>query len=259
MTPWVTRLIIANVFVYFVEMTMPRLIEPLVFVPALALLRPWSIVTYMFVHSPSSIMHILFNMIGLYFFGPRVEARLGGARFAQLYFVSGISGALLSLILAPSAAILGASAAVFGVMLAFAWYWPHERIYIWGIVPVPSRVLVLITTAFSLYSGLTGSTGGVADFAHLGGYAGAYLFLKWMERASGAAKFKRAVQAAPREAERAIANWKKVDPSTAHEVNRDELNRILDKINATGLESLTAQERTFLMHFVPPDDRRPIS
>ncbi len=258
MTPWVMRLIIANVAVYFVEMTMPRLIDPLVFVPALVLMRPWSIVTYMFVHSPTSIMHILFNMIGLYFFGPRVEMRLGGTRFAQLYFVSGVAGALLSFLLAFNAAIVGASAAVFGVMLAFAWYWPHEKIFIWGILPVPARMLVLITTGLSLFSGFTGSASGVADFAHLGGYAGAFLFLKWMERSSGAAKFKRAVQAAPREADRLISNWKKVDPKTAHEVNRDELNRILDKISAQGLESLTPQERTFLMHFVPPDDRKPM-
>lgn len=259
MTPWVTRLIIANVFVYFIEMTMPRLIDPLVFVPALVLLRPWSIVTYMFVHSPTSIMHILFNMIALYFFGPRVEMRLGGTRFAQLYFLSGVSGALLSFALAFNAAIVGASAAVFGVMLAFAWYWPHERIYIWGIIPVPARILVLVVTVFSIYSGVRGSASGVADFAHLGGFAGAFLFLKWMERSSGAAKFKRAVQAAPRDADRLIANWKKVDPNTAHAVNRDEVNRILDKISAQGLESLTPQERTFLMHFVPMDDRKPMA
>lgn len=259
MTPWVTRLLIANVLVYFVEMTMPRLIDPLVFVPALVLLRPWSIVTYMFVHDPNSIMHILFNMIGLYFFGPRVEMRLGGTRFAQLYFISGVSGALLSFLLAFGSPIVGASAAVYGVMMGFAWYWPHERIYIWGILPIPSRIMVLLVTGFSLFSGLSGSRGGVADFAHLGGFAGAFLFLKWMERASGAARFKRAVQAAPPEADRLIGNWRKVDPSTAHEVNRDELNRILDKINSTGLGSLTPQERTFLMHFVPPDDRKPMS
>ncbi len=257
MTPWVMRFLIANAIGYFLQLTVPGAMDALVFVPALVLVRPWTIVTYAFLHG--SFGHILFNMLGLYFFGPRVEARLGSRSFAWLYVASLISGALLSFVLAPHAAILGASAAVFGVMLAFAWFWPHEKIYIWGVLPVPARILVLVTTGLALYSGLGGSAGGVADFAHLGGYAGAFIFLKWRDWRSGSSQFRRAVASAPREAEARIGNWRKVDPQAAHEVNRDELNRILDKINATGLESLTPQERTFLMHFVPMDDRPKLS
>jgi membrane associated rhomboid family serine protease len=252
-TPWVLRLIIANVVMYFVEQTMPALVSPLVFVPMLALVRPWSIVTYMFLHG--GITHILFNMIALYFFGPRVEARMGSQRFLTLYFISGITGALLSLLLAPGSAVIGASAAIFGVMLAFARFWPRDKIFIWGILPLEARWLVVITTVLALYSGFTGSTGGVADFAHLGGYAGAFAYLFWLERTKGARQFRKVV--VPGVADRALSNWSKVDMRSVHELNRDEVNRILDKINKSGLGSLTAQEKLFLSNFVPPDDRTP--
>ena len=254
MTPWVTRLLFANIAVYFVQMTMPQLAESLVFVPALILLRPWSVVTYMFLHG--GIMHIAFNMLALYFFGPQVEARLGSRQFVTLYFVSGISGAILSAVLAFNAPIIGASAAVFGVMLAFAYFWPDAPIYIWGILPVPARILVIVTTLFSLWSGFQGSRGGIADFAHLGGYAGAYLYLRWLRRGGGAPR-RRAVRTATPSASPSVKNWRAIDTQRVHEINRDEVNRILDKINASGLGSLTEQERTFLSNFVPPDDRVP--
>jgi membrane associated rhomboid family serine protease len=253
MTPWVRRLLIANVAVFFVQMTMPTLTSGFAFVPVLVLVRPWSIITYMFLHG--GIGHILFNMLGLFFFGPRVEERLGHRRFAVLYFTSGIAGALLSAVLAPSAAIVGASAAIFGVMFAFAHFWPRDQILIWGIIPVEARWLVVITTVLALWSGMGGSRGGVADFAHLGGYAGAFLYLRWVEARRGMAKFQR--QASAPANERALANWQKVNVTAAHELNRDELNRVLDKISASGLGSLTPQERQFLSNFVPPDDRTP--
>ena len=255
MTPWVRRLLFANIAVYFLQLALPAITYALQFVPVLVLARPWSVVTYMFLHDPRSFTHILFNMIALFFFGPRVEARLGPDRFIRLYFLSGISGAMLSFLLAPHAAIIGASAAVFGVMLAFAYFWPRDQILIWGILPVEARWLVVITTVLSLYSGFQGSQGGVADFAHLGGYAGAFLYLRWIASARGLKQFnKRATGGVP---DKLLGNWKKVDVRSVHELNRDEVNRILDKINSSGLASLTPQEKLFLSNFVPPDDRRP--
>ena len=253
MTPWVKRLLIANVGMYFLQLAAPAVTEGLAFVPTEVLLRPWTLITYMFLHG--SITHILFNMIGLFFFGPRVESRLGPGRFFTLYFLSGISGALVSLIFARNAAVIGASAAVFGVMLGFALFWPRERIYIWGVLPVEARWLVVISTVLALASGLQGSTGGVADFAHLGGYAGAFVYLKWLERAQGVRRFK--TKAVASVAPASLGKWRQVDPKSVHEVNRDEVNRILDKINANGLGSLTPQEKLFLSNFVPPDDRTP--
>jgi membrane associated rhomboid family serine protease len=253
MTPWVQRLLLANIAMFFVQQTMPQLAEPLVFVPMAVLTHPWSIVTYMFLHG--SFMHILFNMIALFFFGPRVEARIGSRRFITLYFVAGISGALLSFAFAPRVGVIGASAGIFGVMLAFAWFWPRDQILIWGILPIEARWLVVITTALALYSGLGGSAGGVADFAHLGGYAGAFLYLRWIGTAHGMKKFqKKAFASAGTDA---LGKWRQIDPRSVHELNRDEVNRVLDKISASGLASLTPQERQFLSNFVPPDDRVP--
>jgi len=255
MSPWVRRLLFANIGVFFLQIALPGGETPFVFVPRLILLRPWSIVTYMFLHA--GLMHIAFNMLTLWFFGPRVEARVGSRRFIQLYFVSGITGALLSFLMAPYAAIVGASAAIFGVMLAFAKFWPRDQILIWGIIPIEARWLVALTTAVSLFSGFTGSRGGMADFAHLGGYLGGWLFLQWVDPARRVKAFRETTVAKPPPDK--LANWQKVDTSRVHEVNRDELNRILDKINATGLASLTPQERLFLSNFVPPDDRPAVS
>ncbi len=255
MTPWVQRLLIANVVVFFIQYMAPGIADPFVFVPRAILFRPWSIVTYMFLHA--GFTHILFNMIGLYFFGPQVESRIGSRRFVQLYFISGVSGALLSFLFAPRSAIVGASAAVFGVMLAFAMFWPRAQIHIWGILPIEARWLVVITTALALWSGLGGSRGGVADFAHLGGYVGAFIFLKLIDPARRVARFRASTVAKPDRDK--LANWKRVDVAGVHEVNRAELNRILDKISATGLASLTPEERLFLSNFVPPDDRTPVS
>lgn len=251
MTPVVRALLMANVGVFFVQMTMPRLADAFVFVPQLALVRPWAIITYMFLHG--GLMHIGFNMLALFFFGPRVEARIGSRRFTTLYFLSGIAGALLSVFFAFNSAIIGASAGVFGVMLAFAYYWPNETILIWGVLPVPARVLVIITTIFALFGGFTGAASGTAHFAHLGGYLGAYLYLRWIERSRHS--FKRKAAAAPKAVDKRVASWKSIDRSKVHEVNREELDRILDKISATGVGSLTPQERIFLSNFVPPDDR----
>jgi membrane associated rhomboid family serine protease len=250
-TPVVRTLLVANLIGFLLQITAPGIENMFAFVPRLAFVRPWTIVTYMFMHG--GMMHILFNMLGLVFFGPRVESRLGSRRFTCLYFLSGISGAVLSFFFSPGAPIIGASAGVFGVMMGFAHFWPNEPILIWGVLPVPARILVLGTTVLALWSGLGGVRSGVAHFAHLGGYAGAYLYLKWLERS--ATTFKRKATAVTPIASRRMQGWRQIDLSKVHEVNRDEVNRILDKISAQGMESLTPQERTFLSNFVPPDDR----
>jgi membrane associated rhomboid family serine protease len=252
-TQYVRILLFANIGVFFIQMTAPALANALVFVPSLVLVRPWTIVTYMFLHG--GLMHLAFNMLALYFFGPRVEDRLGSRRFLTLYFISGISGALLSIVFTPGAAIVGASAAVFGVMLAFAYFWPDAPIHIWGIIPVPARMLVIITTVLALWSGFGGSRSGIAHFAHLGGYAGAFIYLKWLDRARTA--FRKRATGAPAAVVGSISKRPTIDLSKVHEVNRDEVNRILDKISAQGIDSLTMQERLFLSNFAPPDDRVP--
>jgi membrane associated rhomboid family serine protease len=252
-TPWVKRLIIANFAVFFLQQTVPTATGQLAFVPALVLMRPWTVITYMFAHA--SITHIAFNMLSLYFFGPRVEERLGSNRFIALYGISGITGAVLSMIFAPMAPIIGASGAVLGVMFAFARFWPTAQILVFGILPIEARLAVILFALYTIWSGFHGSTTGVADFAHLGGFAGAWIYLTYLDRRAGTRSFRK--QAIPLVGKDILGNWKRVDPKAVHEVNRDEVNRILDKISSKGLGSLTPQERLFLSNFVPPDDRVP--
>ena len=251
MTRWVKTLIIACIVVFFLQQTVYGLTSALEFVPVLVFRRPWTLVTYMFLHA--GFAHIFFNLLVLFFFGPRVEQRLGSDRFIALYLISGITGALFSF-MTPTAAIIGASGAIYGVELAFAYFWPRDQIYIWGILPLEARWLVVITVLMQLFFIRQGG-GGVAYFAHLGGFAGAFLYLKWLGRNRGARKFQAAT--APRAVDPRLNNWRRVDPAQVHEVNRDELNRILDKVSAQGLSSLTNDERRFLASFVPPDDRVP--
>jgi membrane associated rhomboid family serine protease len=254
LTPYVRILLFANIGVFFLQNTAGRAVtEALIFIPQLVLVRPWTIVTYMFLHA--GLMHLLFNMMGLFFFGPRVEERLGSKSFLTLYMISGITGALLSLIMGPSAAVLGASGAVFGVMLAFAWFWPDTPIHIWGVLPIPAKWLVVITTVLALYSVGAGVGGNIAHFAHLGGYAGAFIYLKWLDRKRQ--DFRKKATAAPPVRELKFTARPNVDLKKVHEVNRDEVNRILDKISAHGMSALTPQERLFLSNFAATDDRPP--
>ena len=251
MTPWVQRLIIANVAVFGLQVLLPGLAGLLVFAPSEVLTRPWTILTYMFLHGGFS--HLFFNMLGLFFFGGRVEHRLGGRDFARLYFVSGVAGALLSMGLAPRAAIIGASGGVFGVSLAFAMFWPRERIYIWGVLPVEAWLLVAINTGLSIFSGFGGTGSGVAHFAHLGGYLGAWAYLTLRERYSSARRFQRQVRAVPPAADRAVRErLDRLQLDGVHALTRAEVDRILDKISAQGMGSLTPEERLFLSNFVPP-------
>ena len=249
MTPWVMRLIMANAAMFLLQLAGPQgLAESLAFVPMLALSRPWTIITYMFLHG--GIGHIFFNMLSLFFFGPRLESRLGGRQFLILYFVSGIMGALLSFALAPASGVIGASGAVFGVMLAYASFWPRDQILIWGILPVEARVMVIAMTVLALFGGFTGG-GGIAHFAHLGGFLGGWLSLRWFARRSDSRKWQSQVASPrPRESsESSLARWRKIQRDNLHEVNRAELDRILDKISSQGIQSLSQSDREFLERF----------
>lgn len=249
LTPWVRILLFATVAITFAEwlFDVDRLL--LAFTPVLAGRRPWTVFTYMFVHG--SLLHLFFNMIGLFFFGPRLEFRLGSTNFVALYFVSGLFGAILSLwnFYTP---IIGASGAVFGILFAFARYWPHERILIWGVLPVEARTLVLVLATISLLLGLRGG-GGIAHFAHLGGFLGGYVFLKVMEWRSPARRFRRQATGAIRTAAGAgdLERWSTIKREGLHEINVREIDRLLEKADKHGPQSLTADERAYLDRMSP--------
>jgi membrane associated rhomboid family serine protease len=251
----VLRLIIANVALFGLQTVQPGLTNWFVFAPRFAFSQPWTWLTYMFIHG--GLAHLFWNMLALFIFGPRVESRMGGTQFIRMYLVAGLTGALLTLVMAPQAGVLGASGAVNGVMMCYAIFWPRDRILIWGVIPVEAWLLVTIFAIWSVMSGLNGSTGGIADFAHLGGYLGAYVFMWAHDRRSPARRFRQKVASVAPETEKALkANWRNVRLDGVHQLSRDEVNRILDKIGAQGIGSLTPDEKRFLSNFVPPDDRK---
>src|SRR5258708_19453672 len=118
---------------YFLQQTVPGLTEMLWFVPSLIVARPWTIVTYMFLHG--NLMHIGLNMLSLYFFGTRVESRMGPQRFVALYFISGISRGLLSFPFSPNTVILSASCPLFGFILPYSLFFPPDHILISAVFP----------------------------------------------------------------------------------------------------------------------------
>ena len=254
MTPWVLRLLIANILIFVVTSAQPRIGNLLALYPQFILYQPWGVITYMFVHA--NLSHIFFNMLGLFFFGPRLEMQLGGKSFLWLYFLSGLGGALFSFLFAPEAGVVGASGAVFGVLLGFAYFWPKEPIYIWGVLPIQSRVLVTILAVMTLYSGVAGTQSGTAHFAHLGGFAAGYAFLRWRKRKylrqwSPVPTPKAALEkAASKKTDgQTVRRWQSIRVDQLHELNRDEVQRLLDKVADSGAGSLTLDERAVLDRF----------
>ncbi|HXV91012.1 MAG TPA: rhomboid family intramembrane serine protease [Gemmatimonadales bacterium] len=245
MTPWVMRLVVANVVMFFLTAAVPGLAGNLALVPALVPVRPWTPFTYMFVHAGA--FHLMFNMMGLFFFGPQLEARLGSARFLRLYLVSGLAGALFSLA-TPHVAIVGASAATLGVFVGFARYWPRAQVLFMGFVPLEARTMVILMTVISIV--LAKSPGsGIAHLAHLGGVVGGWLYLRAADARSTATAFRQVARAAPQPAPAAVERWRRIDRATLHPVNAEEVERVLAKMETLGANSLTADERAFLERF----------
>jgi rhomboid family protein len=251
LTPWVQRLLIATTVMYFITASWPALFQALWFYPPTTLFRPWTIVTYMFLHA--SLGHLFFNMLGLYFFGPRLETRLGAKAFLWLYFVSGAGGALFQALFATAAPMIGASAGIYGILLGYAYFWPREKILLFFVLPMEIWLVVTLYVGYSLYAGMGNASGGIANFAHLGGAAAGFAFLKWWKWRSGAAKrdFQRQMrpEASPGGfvGDRiALARWKGISVESLHELNREEVERLLEKVNANGASELTSPEREFL-------------
>jgi membrane associated rhomboid family serine protease len=183
-TPAVKWIIIANVVIFVLQLFLRELTEFFGFTPQLVFERGfiWQFATYMFLHAGP--MHILFNMLGIWMFGVELERRWGTRFFLKYYAVSGVGGALTFLLvsLLPFGAssytipMIGASGALFGLLIAYAIYYPHRPILLL-LVWVPARVFVMIYGALALLNTLQPSRG-VADAAHLGGLLFGYLYLR---------------------------------------------------------------------------------
>jgi len=255
LTPWVKRLLIANAVVFVLTWVIGRefVLEWFSFQPTKILFRPWTPLTYMFLHG--DFWHLFMNMLVLFFFGPPLESKWGSSEFIRYYLVCGFGGAALSFLflLFMSGPIVGASAAVYGVLLGFAMTWPNAPIYVWGIFPIQAKFLVGFFVVVSFISAFDAVGGGVAHFAHLGGFAAGFLYLKTDWRASqaiqGMGKAARARRFAivPREEqEAATSGLSQASDDTAEKTTLDAVDRVLDKISAEGMASLTEQEKQLL-------------
>ena len=174
-------LIIINALVFLLTSLFPNLKVYLGLCPSLFLQYKmlWQPFTYMFVHSGS--MHLISNMLGLFFFGLSLEKAIGSREFLLLYFTGGLLSGLLSLLLyiltgTYSAFLIGASGALFTILFSFAVVFPKANIYIWGLLPIPSPILILVYAAVELFSQFFGFRSNVAHFTHLFGFLVSYLY-----------------------------------------------------------------------------------
>jgi len=234
MTPAVQWLLAANIGVYFLQLTLFR--SDAVF-RALGLSADsltsswWTPFTYMFVHA--GLWHLAFNMLALWMFGPRVEHSWNTRGFTYFYVWCGLGGAVAHLLLQGNASLIGASAAVSGVMLAYALRWPDEEVYLFGVIPMKTRWLVVWMVLINLAMGVASTPGGsgIAWFSHLGGLAFGWLYLR-MSSFGGLDNFRRWVSPVPDEPEDAFRAVPKVRPRNRQRSDRDEVDEVVAKSNA---------------------------
>jgi membrane associated rhomboid family serine protease len=187
MPPITQTLLIANVVVFLLQSSTGGELEAwFALWPLSHGFAPWQIVTYGFLHG--GLAHIFFNMLGLYMFGSDIERLFGSRYFLAYYFACLVSAALCQLLVValaggPPFPTLGASGAVYGLLLAFGMYFPRRTvILIFPPIPMPARVFVFVFGGLELLFGVTGTVSGVAHFAHLGGMLGGFLLLSVWRR-----------------------------------------------------------------------------
>ena len=281
MTPAVQVLLAINIAIFFLQSTILNSSDTqaaLAFTYNDLPRRWWSVATYMFVHA--SLLHVALNMYTLWIFGPRLEHRWGSRKFTVFYLLSGLGGLVLYALFFRDSGylLLGASGAIFGVMGAYALLWPKQEVYLFLAVPMKVLTLVLILVGFNLAMGVASMAGGggdVAYFAHLGGFIVAWLYLRTpssvsieqlRQRISQVPDTEDPPRAIPRTLPRQRERVDEVDEVVAkskalaakrptavvparkasRELKAEDVNRVLDKISAEGLDSLTADERSVL-------------
>ena len=278
LTPAVRWLIATNVAIYFLQLTVVR---PEHMQAALGFqMRDlntnawWTIATYMFVHG--GLVHLASNMLMLFVFGPRLEHAWSPGAFTRFYLICGLGGWFLHLLFARNSLLIGASAAILGVMLAYGSRWPDDEVFIFGVLPVRVRWLVAFSVGLNLAGGIftvrNGTATGTAYLAHLGGLAAGWIYLRSTAMPSIDRLRQRVSQlpdlpddtprAIPRslprsreklsEADQAVAksNAAVARPTKAAQLTQGgrpvDLDSVLDKISKDGIDSLTRDERKLL-------------
>ena len=238
--PMIKYLLIANVGVFLLQLILPREFTYYFgLVPAAIShnLYIWQFFTYMFLHG--GFWHILFNMFILWMFGSDIERSWGSNEFLKFYILCGIGAGVLNYLFSINSSIpvIGASGAVYGVLVAYAMLYPNRLIYIWGVFPVKAKYLVIGFVVIEVLSSL--NRDGIAHFAHLGGMLVGYIYLKsdWrFPRYSW--KLKSFVKK--------VSNKKTVKKQRKEEYILDRVDEILDKINKVGYHNLTDAEKKTL-------------
>jgi membrane associated rhomboid family serine protease len=227
-------------------------------------LELWRFVTFQFLHDTSTLNHILFNMLTLYFFGGMVENYLGRKRYAAFYLLCGVSGALMYLLLNglatagqsafgpgfrlpgllfndPTTPLVGASAGVFGVIMAAAFLAPNARVLLFFVIPMRLATLAYGLLAFALLAVVFGWTNAGGEAAHIGGALAGFWLVRNPGHLHGFFDFLGQYDPTSRVARARVAVRRGTASGDAAEVNR-----ILDKISARGLHSLTEAEKRTL-------------
>lgn len=216
--------------------------------------RIWQLITFQFLHDGPAPWHVLFNCVTLFFFGRAVEETLGTKGFLKLFFLAGLLGGLVQVLvtlIAPArdVPVVGASAGVLGLLTAYAIMFPEREIYVW-FIPLKAKYLMWFCAALAIYGTLV-PYGRMAHAAHLGGMLAGFAYLRWGALAEKLF-VRRRMRPRPRELIKVhlpkSGPWHKGDPEdvpTGEFISR-EVDPILDKISAHGIQSLTPRERKIL-------------
>ena len=197
LTPAVQALIAINVAIFFLQLTVVSASDmtALLGFHTGDLSRTWwTVVTYMFVHA--GFWHLALNLYTLFLFGPRIEREWSGGEFTRYYLLCGMGGLLLHLLFWRGSVLVGASAAIYGVMLAYARRWPDDEIYLFAVLPIKVKWFIALLVLMDLVNGVAsspsvmvdgvqGNASHVAHFAHLGGFITGWLYLRVAEATRG--------------------------------------------------------------------------
>lgn len=250
--PTVKALLAANVTVHLVQLllapeTRASLLGLFGLVPADALprLHVWQFATYMFLHG--GFWHLFFNMFALWMFGSEIEQLWGRRAFLAYYFVTGFGGGLTYCLTSWGswAPLVGASGAIFGLLLAYGLLFPDRQILLYFIIPIKAKWFVLLFGVFELLAAQQRSLDGIGHFAHLGGMLFGYVWLKL----GGPRRGLRVLPGWPgRTARRGHARFRVVGTQRpeADARRRERVDEILEKISREGLQSLTPEEQEIL-------------
>lgn len=191
----------------------------------------WQFVTYMFLHSVYDPWHIIINMLVLWMFGSEVERAMGTRKFLTMYFTAGIFAGIFGCLFTPNSPILGASGAIFAVEIAFAMFFPNTTV-IFYLFPIKAKYLVMIFAGITVLNCIMPTGGNVAHFAHLGGLLYGFLFIRYEPRFSNL-----------------LVSWQNQQQEKEYKKEKDikdGVDALLDKVNRTGMKSLTRKEKSYL-------------